>query len=141
MCRSTFAAETIACVEALEGGQFTRSLLASLRQGRLVKVEEAREGHRLLCLSDCRSLYDHLVKIGACRLPSNRRLAIDIAALKQDLALETRGKKLPLRWVPTTAQMGDPLTKPMRVEMWWQQLNDGYLFPFFEEDENNGEPV
>ena len=141
VCRSTFAAETIACVEALEGGQFTRSLLASLRQGRLVKVEEAREGHRLLCLSDCRSLYDHLVKIGACRLPSNRRLAIDIAALKQDLALETRGKRLPLRWVPTTAQMGDPLTKPMRVEMWWRQLNDGYLFPFFEEDENNGEPV
>ena len=62
-----------------------RVLLANLLTGKLLKLEEARNTCRLLCLSDCLSLTEHLHRTGVPRAPTDRRLAIDLAALRQEL--------------------------------------------------------
>ncbi|CAE7582602.1 RE1 [Symbiodinium sp. CCMP2592] len=98
VCRSTFGAETMAAVEGLEGGQYMRALLASLLHGRIVKHHEIRKRWPILCLSDCKSLHDHLHKAGTPRLPADRRLAIDLAALRQELRAEQWTDRLPLQW-------------------------------------------
>ncbi|CAE7223454.1 unnamed protein product, partial [Symbiodinium pilosum] len=50
VCRSTFAAETMACTEGVETGQYVRSFFCSLLQGKLLKVEDL-QGQHLRCLS------------------------------------------------------------------------------------------
>ena len=62
-------------------------------------------------------------------------MAIDLAALRQDLRAEvpkgaSRQKGIPLRWVPTTIQMADILTKPKRADEWWAMLREGIQLPF-----------
>ena len=117
VCRSTFGAEAQACVEGLEGAQYIRSLIETLMTGDLVKVTEARMP--IMCLSDCRSLYDHVHRQGVPRVPTDRRLAIDLAALRQSLKSERWATKLPLGWVPSNLQYGDILTKPGDPGEWW----------------------
>ena len=129
VCRSTFGAETMAAVEGLEGGQYMRALLGCLVHGRLTKHDEIRKKWPILCLSDCKSLHDYLHKAGTPRLPADRRLAIDLAALRQELHLERWGPRLPLQWIPTEAQLADPLTKPMKVNSWWERLQSGIVLP------------
>ncbi|CAE7540486.1 RE2 [Symbiodinium natans] len=124
VCRSTFGAETQASVEGIENGQYMRSFIETLVNGTLVKVEQCTR--HLLCLSDCRSLYDHIHKEGIPRTPSDRRLAIDLAALRQTLRAERWGSKLPLGWVPSVYQLGDILTKPQDADGWWEKI-DGKL--------------
>ena len=118
VCRSTFGAETQACVEGLEGGQYMRSFIETLKGGILKRVEDAKAP--LLCLSDCRSLFDHVHKQGIPRVPTDRRLAIDLAALRQSLRSERWSAKLPLGWVPSNLQYGDVLTKPTDPKSWWE---------------------
>ncbi|CAE7900046.1 RE1, partial [Symbiodinium sp. KB8] len=96
VCRSTFGAETQACVEGLEGAQYMRSFIETLKDGVLRRVEQGVAP--ILCLSDCRSLFDHVHKQGIPRVPTDRRLAIDLAALRQSLRSERWGAKLPLGW-------------------------------------------
>ena len=57
------------------------SLLETILTGELVKVKD--DELPLFCLSDCRSFYDHVHKQGVPRIPKNRRLAVDLAALRQ----------------------------------------------------------
>ena len=78
VCRSTFTAETMACTEGVETGQYLRSYIHSLMSGKLLRVEELK-GRCVRFYSDCKSLYDHLHKEGAPRTPSDKRLAIDLA--------------------------------------------------------------
>ena len=106
-----------------------RALLASLLYGRIAKQEEIRRKWPLLCLTDCKSLHDHLHKTGTPRLPADRRLAVDLAALRQELRLEKWSSRLPLQWLPTAMQLADPLTKPMRTEVWWESLTKGITLP------------
>ncbi|CAE7492417.1 GIP [Symbiodinium natans] len=127
VCRSTFGAETQACVEGLEGGQYVRSFYESLVEGEIIEVQQAKMP--LLCLSDCRSLYDHLHKQGVPRVPQDRRLAIDLAALRQQLKFERWSSKLPLAWVPSPAQLGDILTKPQDSKSWWADIAAQLLIP------------
>ena len=61
----------------------------------------------ILCLSDCRSLYDHLNRQGIPRVPSDKRLAVDLAALRQGLRAEKWGQNLPIGWIPGTLQRAD----------------------------------
>ncbi|OLP87512.1 Copia protein [Symbiodinium microadriaticum] len=130
VCRSTFGAETMAAAEGLEGGQYMRALFGTLLTGRLMNHAQARARWPLLCLSDCKSLFDFLHKAGAPKVPSDRRLAIDLAALRQELKLEKWAERLPFQWIPTTIQLADPLTKPKRVEGWWEAIRDGVELPF-----------
>ena len=125
VCRSTFSAETQACVEGVEAGQHVRAMFETLVAGNLVKVEDSRVP--LLCLSDCRSLYDHVHKQGVPRVPSDRRLAVNLAALRQVLKAEQWGSKVPLGWLASAFQLADVLTKPQDPGRWWQFFR-GKLF-------------
>ena len=129
VCRSTFSAETQACVEGLEAGQHVRALFETLLAGDLVRVEEAKIP--LFCLSDCRSLFDHVHKQGLPRVPADRRLAVDLAALRQGLKGEQWSHKLPLGWVPSGHQLGDILTKPQDPSRWWAAIKQKLLVPLF----------
>ncbi|CAE7769429.1 RE1 [Symbiodinium sp. CCMP2592] len=130
VCRSTFGAETMAAAEGLEGAQYMRALFGTLLTGRLMGHAEARRRWPIVCLSDCKSLFDFLHKAGVPKVPTDRRLAIDLAALRQELRLEKWGDRLPFQWIPTTIQLADPLTKPKRVEGWWEALANGVQLPF-----------
>ncbi|CAE7487299.1 RE1 [Symbiodinium sp. CCMP2592] len=129
VCRSTFGAETMACVEGLENMQYIRSALLTFLTGSLATVIEASRKWPLLCLSDCKSLHDHIHRTGMPRIPADRRLAIDLTALRQGLTAERKHAQLPLQWVPTTAQVADPLTKPMKAEGWWSYFTRGIELP------------
>ena len=61
-------------------------MLESLLAGYLITVEQAELP--ILCLSDCRSLFDHLNRQGVPRAPTDKRLAVDLAALRQALKSE-----------------------------------------------------
>ena len=123
ICRSTFAAETMACAHGLEGGIYLSTLLETLVLGKLVRPAAATISLRLL--TDCRSLYDHLMRDGVPRAPSDRRLAIDLAAIRQDLP-STSG----LSWLPTETQLADLLTKPRKAHSWWQDVTGFLRLPF-----------
>ena len=128
VCRSTFGAETMACAEGMEDAQYIRALMASLLEGRLVRLPEAREYWPVVCLTDCRSLHDHLHRAGVPRVPADRRLAIDLAAIRQEFRRVEEG--ISMQWIPTTCQVADPLTKPMRCHEWWQAQREGIQIPF-----------
>ena len=94
VCRSTFAAETTACSEAIEMGQYVRSFVETVLTGQLCRVESL-SGKKLKCISDCKSLFDHLHREGVPRVPSDKRLAIDLAALRQAFSREISWKRYP----------------------------------------------
>ena len=133
VCRSTFGAETQACVEGLETGQYMRSMYETLKTGQLVSVPEAVMP--ILCLSDCRSLFDHLTRQGVPRVPSDKRLAVDLAALRQSLKSERINSQLPIAWIPGETQLGDVLTKPQNPASWWERLQRPLLIPIGIADE------
>ena len=124
VCRSTFGAETQACAEGLETGQYMRSMLETLINGHLITVVLP-----VLCLSDCRSLYDHLNKQGIPRVPTDKRLAVDLAALRQALKSEMWGDSLPIGWIPGAVQKGDVLTKPQNPAGWWDKMSQKLVLP------------
>ena len=125
VCRSTFAAESMGCCGAIENADFIRKFLSTLLTGDLVRKEDGRFLVRYL--SDCRSLYDHLAREGIPRVPSERRLAIDMAAIRQDLAVAGR-----MCWVPTDQQFADMMTKPQKAGEWWETLIGEVKLPFVE---------
>ena len=125
VCRSTFAAETMACATAIETGIFISRFMETLLSGKLARSTSRLQ---LRFLSDCRSLYDHLIRDGVPRVPSCKRLAIDLAAIRDDLS--EVGK---IAWVPTGAQMSDHLTKPLKAGEWWQKLSSGFQLTFKED--------
>jgi hypothetical protein len=141
VCRSTFAGETMACGDALEGALFLRGLLASFLKGRLIREDEAGAFIPLHLFTDCRSLYDHLHRDGIPKPPSEKRLAIELSAIRQALAIESRHQwarqygrvplrpdrpiKPPLHWLPTDKQWADILTKKMQGKSWWEALGEG----------------
>ena len=126
VCRSTFAAETMGCAGAVENGEYIQLFLETLLKGRLVRRGEPARLH-LRYISDCRSLYDHLHKEGVPRVPSDRRLAIDVAAIRQDLRRQGR-----LAWVPTDRQFADIATKPLKPDVWWKDVTGAVKLPFIE---------
>ena len=131
VCRSTFAAETMGCAEALEASQYLRAFYETLTTGKLVRLEHGALEIKLV--TDCRSLYDHLTREGMPRGPQDRRLGIDLAAIKQEMRRE--GKKLGLFWTPTLEQLADILTKPKRAEDWWHRVGNPTLVAFRERDD------
>ena len=144
ICRSTFAGETMACGDALETCVYLRGMMLSFMSGKLVSEEVSREKIHMHLFTDCKSLYDHLHKEGVPKPPSERRLALDLAAMRMELNAEGRAQWLckhgrdaelrpdrprrpPLHWVPSECQLADVLTKRMNPAKWWEQISDGLL--------------
>ena len=147
ICRSTFAGETMACGDALETCLYLRSLMLSFQHGRLIHEKDAGKYMDLHLCTDCKSLYDHLHKAGTPKPPTERRLALDLAAIRQSLYVEAKHqwrkiygegsvrpekpRKPPLHWVPTDKQLADILTKKMKPDDWWKTVSSGLLIlPF-----------
>ena len=59
-----------------------------------------------MILTDCKSLYDHLVSKSAPTL-EDKRCALDITIIRESI-LKTQGS---LRWIPTDRMLADALTK------------------------------
>ncbi|CAE7394818.1 RE1 [Symbiodinium sp. CCMP2592] len=119
VCRSTFGAETMGCMEGFELGQYVRAMIDSFLTGKITR--NAGKDIPIVGVTDCRSLYDHMHRDGLPRTPSDRRLAIDIACLRQTLMEETadhEDARAPLVWVPTHLQRADVLTKPKLASDW-----------------------
>ena len=93
-------------------------------------------------------MFDHLHREGTPKAPSEKRLAIDLAGLRQILMREALQQfraehgdgidptpdlpcRPPIHWVPTELQMADILTKEMNPTEWWATIERGKLFlPF-----------
>ena len=147
VCRSTFAGETMACTEGVESALFLRCLFLSFAQGRHVSEDESGKFSPLHCITDCKSLYDHLHREGVPKAPTEKRLAVDLAGLRQIFLREARHQWLarhqaggeptperpcrpPLHWMPTHLQLADLLTKEMNAGAWWQIMARGFFdFP------------
>ena len=118
----------------------------SFLKGRVVPEEECGIVMPLHLSTDCRSLYDHLHREGVPKPASEQRLAIELAAIRQALAIEgrhlwravhgtgevrpDRPMKPPIHWLPTDQQWADILTKKMSSTVWWTMVGEGRLrFP------------
>jgi hypothetical protein len=148
VCRSTFAGETMACCEGVESALFLRCLFLSFARGIPISEDDSGRFAPLHCVTDCRSLYDHLHREGVPKAPAEKRLAIDLAGLRQILMREAKHQwhekygtvgdptpdkpcRPPLHWMPTHLQLGDILTKEMHAGNWWQLISLGcFDFPF-----------
>ena len=124
VCRSTFAAETMAALEGWRSAIAFRDVLLGCFGG-------PRDKMPIISLTDCKSLYDSVHRIGGPRAPSDRRLMVDLAAIRQIIQEEESTWQLEhktifrkaLRWLPTSAQLSDNLTKVIpKTKEWWGRL-------------------
>ncbi|CAK0807406.1 unnamed protein product, partial [Prorocentrum cordatum] len=117
--RSTLAAETMSAVDDLGCAQITRCVFASLEIPDAHPEDIPPSLLPLVQVTDCASLYDTMHKDGYSKLPSERRLLLDLVGLKESLEEEVSNEfvaddqrgQLPLFWVPTDQQLGDQFTK------------------------------
>ena len=78
-------------------------------------------------MSDCKSLYDHLKKGGVPKVPTHGRLAIDLAAIREDLSHFGR-----IAWLPKAYQLADIVTKPLKPDTRWSEVGGDLKLPFSE---------
>ena len=136
VCRSTFAAETMASLEGWEDAIAFRAMLAGSLAGEPLCEDSVREVMPIVSITDCKSLFDSVHRVGGPKASSEKRLMIDLAALRQLISAEAVrwGCKFEdprmMRWVPTDFQLADILTKVKTdVQSWWGMLRNLQL-PF-----------
>ena len=61
----------------------------------------------IIGITDCKSLYDHVTSLSSVSKCDDKRVAIDLAIIKQCLGRTM----LSIRWVPTHLQLADAMTK------------------------------
>ena len=126
-----------------------------MAKGKLISEECSGSYIPLHTVTDCKSLFDHLHQEGVPKAPSEKRLAIDLAGLRQVLMREARHQWLeahgwhleptpekpcrpPIHWLPTHLQLADVLTKEMSSNDWWQMVNLGvFNFPLRKVTQNS----
>eukprot|EP00435_Cladocopium_sp_Y103_P030110 s1767_g7.t1 len=110
-----------------EGIAFRSFLAAALSPDRGAGQEHtARALFPMVSLTDCKSVYDNVHRTGGPKAPTEKRLVVDIVALRKMVYDEAEfwGNDLPdgktLRWLPTNHQLADVLTKVVvDVKSWW----------------------
>ncbi|CAK0864559.1 unnamed protein product, partial [Prorocentrum cordatum] len=85
VCRSTLAAETMSAVDALGCAQITRCVFASLEIPDAHPEDIPPSLSPLAQVTDCASLCDTMHRDGYSKLPSERRLLLDLVGLKESL--------------------------------------------------------
>ncbi|CAE8614373.1 unnamed protein product [Polarella glacialis] len=133
VCRSTFAAETMACAEALEAAIAMRGMLLEILHPGLDLRDVDAAMLPIECITDCKSLYDTMHKDGVAKAPSEKRLMLDLSAIREmlmeevvsDDLLDTGG--MPIRWIPTEYMLADGMTKVMKNERLLEVLRTGQL--------------
>ena len=71
----------------------------------VISEEAAEEFLDLHLLTDCKSLYDHLHREGTPKAPSDKRLAVDLASLRQTLVCDCRAQWRKLFSAPTAERL------------------------------------
>ena len=107
VCRSTLGAETAAMDQAVDHGCYIRKALAELLcPGYRATGGDPEEG-LLACfvVTDCKSLFDRLTKLSAPGGTDEKRVAVDICAIKE------QAQPRQIRWAPTHSQLADHFTK------------------------------
>lgn len=118
VCRSTLQAEVLSSMDGSESGQYVRNLLYSMvhpkedvgDRGRAWKVWAA-DSRVLHWLTDCRSFTEYMSS-GGQGVVSDKRLAIDLTALRQDI------------WRMCGSEFGEPSVQDNIPEdgtdkLWW----------------------
>ena len=134
LVRSTSAAETMSAVDAVGAAVVMRaSLLELLFVGCTLQDPDPRL-YPIRGVTDCASLFDTVHKDGSVKLPSERRLVLDLIGLRdmlRDEVCEEEGaaerSKLPLSWAPTAHMEADGLTKRMDNKSLRDALGRGTL--------------
>ena len=106
--KSTLASEAAALCEAQDHLEFAKVLFQQMLgrcSGRNWQAALSMMPGYLVM--DAKSLYDSLIKPGS--LPKERRVALDVAAIREALEKETDFA----RWTPTRHMLADALTKSM----------------------------
>ena len=133
VCRSTLQAEVLSSMDGSESGQYVRNLLYAMAhpredegdRGRAWKVW-ASDSRVLHWLTDCRSFTEYMSSGGQGNV-SDKRLAIDLTALRQDIGRSFGSEfgepsvqdRIPedgcdkLWWICTRDMVADGLTKSM----------------------------
>eukprot|EP00435_Cladocopium_sp_Y103_P071090 s130_g36.t1 len=106
---STLAAEAQAMVSATGTLEWASLVLAEALDG----INDVRDyltrlqARPPVVITDCKSLFDHLIAVTSPTSIEDRRTSIDIVILRQSLE-RLKGS---LRWVPTNRMLADSLTK------------------------------
>ena len=133
VCRSTFAAETMSCAEALEAAKALRGHVREILHPAVDLRGIEANMLPMLAVTDCKSVFDTMHRDGAPKAPAEKRLILDLAAVRQMLAEDTlehsalKARTSPLRWVPTEHMLADSLTKIMDGKYLMQVLAEGKL--------------
>ena len=130
--RSTLAAETMGLATAVESGDYVRACLMELTDGGFTLrswYDDIKKWPQLWVV-DARSTYDHLNK--DCGIPTDKRLAIDVAALHETLA---RGGDR-LVWVPGPVNPADGLTKAAGTNEALESLQSSGCWTLVETEES-----
>ena len=126
VCRATLQAETYALQSAQESGDRIRAALAELYgNGSRGADWDLRARMRVphVCLTDCRSLADHLNTETPSRV-QDKRLQIELSALRQSVFTEIGDRSCKaypcggdrVDWIDTATQAADCLTKSMKPD-------------------------
>ena len=132
-CRSTLAAETMSLDAAFDSGIYTRELLAEILVESYNPVQSGTLPVDFLPVhpvTDCRSLYDLLTKDGPVAATQEKRLTIDLGAIKQSASEfdpVQEALKDTFKWVDTSTQLADHLTKTKPPSILREALDKNWL--------------
>lgn len=136
--------------EALEHSIYLRSLFISFAEGRLVQEKDCGAYVPIHCITDCKDLYDRLMREGTPKAPTEKRLAIDLAGPRQILMKEARHQfakkhgdnqepapsmpcRPPIHWVPTERSAGRHSHQGIEVGRMVGNNGEGLSFSPFQE--------
>ena len=135
VCRATLQAETYALQSAQESGDRIRAALAEVygfgsRGPDWEQLARTKVPH--VCLTDCRSLADHLNTEAPARV-QDKRLQIELSALWQSIFTEDRNRTFEIYleggdrvdWIDTSTQAADCFTKSMKPDFIIKVINEG----------------
>ena len=129
-------AEAFSLTNGTESGARIRAAIVDAR-GKLDHRNwelSASENMSHVWLTDCDSLYEHLISPSTKQV-ANKRLAIDLKALRQSV-WERAGERTDVvdstsgdypRWIDTSTMIADPLTKTMAATRLEDTLTTGLL--------------
>ena len=106
---STLSAEAQSMVSASGTLEWMSLLLAESLEGPFQPrdFERMLQNRKPVIVTDCKSLYDHLVSVSSPTSVEDRRTSIDIVIIRQSI----RRLAASIRWVPTDRMLADSLTK------------------------------
>ncbi|CAE7230751.1 RE1, partial [Symbiodinium sp. CCMP2456] len=116
-CRSTLAAETMSMDAGFDAAIFVRELLAEALLETYRPTQSGRLPEWFLpphVVTDCRSLYDLVTKDGPLGATQEKRLTLDIGAIREsaeELDRDCENLKETFRWADSASQLADHLTK------------------------------